>query len=479
MKTSMREFRFLAIGMLLSMLLACDKQGQENVEPAMDIKFYKPESNVNPTQLQMTVKQGDIQLSAFGEFADDLSPAQIGAFYMGNMKDNTQAIMLLDAENESNFIYDIEPATGKKGKSLIEFERKAAGIFYLRIFHYDWENRLGTLLFETLIEKQGGDYKTTPSFEIEDPNFGARNKNAKAAKSFAAPVLNLDKFMVKKDQKSKEKAAEGFIESFDNFRNAELPEYLSYIKRAGATVAGVGAALSYLGVKASTIALGSTLAIGGGVVVVGAAAISIVTSDRFQNFLTNAGNRLDEYKQGIVEGFNESVEIFNGYQHTLAEHWNTITANFSGNLAALLDKFSTDDLIKLLSDLDDLPDSNGVLHFALSWNTATDIDLYVTDPQGETIYYSNSSSASGGYLDRDDTDGYGPENIFWRDNIPDGAYSVSVDYYGPSSGPPTNYTVSVGNGLGTIHTEAGVLSASGQSNQVFTIIKSGSNIVVQ
>lgn len=71
----------------------------------------------------------------------------------------------------------------------------------------------------------------------------------------------------------------------------------------------------------------------------------------------------------------------------------------------------------------------GAIQISLSWNTLTDQDLHVTDPNGELIYYADDTSRSGGQLDRDDTVGYGPENIFWLDNAPDGSYKVSVHDY--------------------------------------------------
>jgi hypothetical protein len=76
----------------------------------------------------------------------------------------------------------------------------------------------------------------------------------------------------------------------------------------------------------------------------------------------------------------------------------------------------------------------GSLQVSLSWTNDTDQDLYVTDPFGDVIYFRNKSSNSGGELDRDDTDGYGPENIYWLENAPDGIYKVEVDDYTANGG---------------------------------------------
>lgn len=58
----------------------------------------------------------------------------------------------------------------------------------------------------------------------------------------------------------------------------------------------------------------------------------------------------------------------------------------------------------------------------------TDIDLHVIDPNGDRICYYQMTSPSGGYLDRDDRHGPGPEHIHW-DNAPAGTYKIYVHYY--------------------------------------------------
>lgn len=69
------------------------------------------------------------------------------------------------------------------------------------------------------------------------------------------------------------------------------------------------------------------------------------------------------------------------------------------------------------------------LRVTLTWDTGgTDVDLWVTDPNGERCYYGHRSTASGLSLDFDDVDGYGPENITTTNIIP-GDYVVQVHYY--------------------------------------------------
>lgn len=59
----------------------------------------------------------------------------------------------------------------------------------------------------------------------------------------------------------------------------------------------------------------------------------------------------------------------------------------------------------------------------------TDLDLWVTDPNGERVYYGAPLSTQGGRLSRDFTGGYGPEVFSLRDAKP-GRYRMEVDYYG-------------------------------------------------
>ena len=73
----------------------------------------------------------------------------------------------------------------------------------------------------------------------------------------------------------------------------------------------------------------------------------------------------------------------------------------------------------------------------------TDIDLHVVDPLGEEIYYNHMYSASGGWLDRDDIIGPGPEHVYWQ-SAPEGTYTVKLHYYpGSESRGVTSYRVTI------------------------------------
>jgi len=66
----------------------------------------------------------------------------------------------------------------------------------------------------------------------------------------------------------------------------------------------------------------------------------------------------------------------------------------------------------------------------LYWDTdGTDVDLWVTDPEGEKCYFANRTTASGLKLDVDDVNGYGPENITGESDLPAGDYLVQLHYF--------------------------------------------------
>src|SRR5207245_11624736 len=66
----------------------------------------------------------------------------------------------------------------------------------------------------------------------------------------------------------------------------------------------------------------------------------------------------------------------------------------------------------------------------ISWNTdATDVDLWVDEPDGTKCYYQHNRTKNGGELSQDQTQGYGPERYQIAKAIP-GMYTIWVHYYG-------------------------------------------------
>jgi Ca-activated chloride channel homolog len=70
------------------------------------------------------------------------------------------------------------------------------------------------------------------------------------------------------------------------------------------------------------------------------------------------------------------------------------------------------------------------LRATLSWDADnTDIDLWVTDPNGERAYYGNPLTYQGGRVSKDVTSGYGPEEFSLKRAKP-GKYIVQAQFYG-------------------------------------------------
>jgi Ca-activated chloride channel homolog len=70
------------------------------------------------------------------------------------------------------------------------------------------------------------------------------------------------------------------------------------------------------------------------------------------------------------------------------------------------------------------------LRATLSWDTDnSDIDLWVTDPNGERAFYGNPLSYQGGRMSHDITGGYGPEEFSLKRAKP-GKYVVQAQFYG-------------------------------------------------
>lgn len=98
----------------------------------------------------------------------------------------------------------------------------------------------------------------------------------------------------------------------------------------------------------------------------------------------------------------------------------------------------------------------GNVQITLAWNTGADIDMYVTNPNGETINYSTPNDSTGGMLDHDARGACGGsgnatvENVYWGGNPPRGNYQVELHYWAGNScsynaGPTmTTLSISVG-----------------------------------
>ncbi len=114
------------------------------------------------------------------------------------------------------------------------------------------------------------------------------------------------------------------------------------------------------------------------------------------------------------------------------------------------------------------------LRITLTWDTAaTDIDLHITGPDGETISYERKQGKAGGTLDTDVTQGYGPET-YTQSAAPSGTYRVVAHYYGAPDAKPTRFAVSTVLREGTPDEERevhrGVLLAPGERIAVVDLV---------
>ncbi|MGD0677375.1 MAG: hypothetical protein ABSC94_18300 [Polyangiaceae bacterium] len=93
------------------------------------------------------------------------------------------------------------------------------------------------------------------------------------------------------------------------------------------------------------------------------------------------------------------------------------------------------ELARRIDDLDLHGGLKNDVHIFLTWDTdRTDVDLWVTTPQGEKIFYSHRLGAGGEALFDDVTTGYGPESFTAR-NAQRGKYLVQVNYFSARRGP--------------------------------------------
>jgi hypothetical protein len=90
----------------------------------------------------------------------------------------------------------------------------------------------------------------------------------------------------------------------------------------------------------------------------------------------------------------------------------------------------------------------GTVNVRLEWSVPADLDLWVVDPCGQTVFYgatSRTCQSSLGQLDQDNTCSGTvgrPENIFWSTNAPRGTYKVYVDYFSNCGvSGPVDYTI--------------------------------------
>ncbi|HXE58049.1 MAG TPA: hypothetical protein VNK43_08615 [Gemmatimonadales bacterium] len=90
----------------------------------------------------------------------------------------------------------------------------------------------------------------------------------------------------------------------------------------------------------------------------------------------------------------------------------------------------------------------GDVQVSVAWTGDSDVDLHVTDPNGDEVFFGQLQVPSGGRLDLDSNpacniDGVNNENIVWAENAPRGTYTVVVDYFDDCGVPRSDYVVTI------------------------------------
>lgn len=111
------------------------------------------------------------------------------------------------------------------------------------------------------------------------------------------------------------------------------------------------------------------------------------------------------------------------------------------------------------------------LRTVLAWDADnTDIDLWVTDPDGERAFYGHRLTRQGGQMSKDFTGGYGPEEFSLKAPKP-GRYKVQAQFYGHRQqivAPATTLMLQFTTGFGTLQ----------ENSHLVTLRLSGAQAVV-
>jgi len=132
------------------------------------------------------------------------------------------------------------------------------------------------------------------------------------------------------------------------------------------------------------------------------------------------------------------------YQQSLDTLTLALTRNYSGDVRGLypgIEEILVTEINQLIAqqgknlDLKKMPKDLILpmpvdLRVVLNWNmNDSDMDLWVTDPNGEKAYYAHKNTQISGRMSNDFTRGYGPEQFLLKKGVK-GTYKVELNYYG-------------------------------------------------
>lgn len=473
MKTFKKRFYSLAI--LLLFYSCIDKADPGESSDPLKLNIFNVPDGSGVNSLQSTLQAEENLHIAFFGFENG-----VNSLLIADQSEDNESVILLDENQNPAFAYKVNSQTGEKEGGLVEFEPIQPGSFFMRFYHYDWGQRIGTLIAETKVTRSSGDWDIETIFVTSNTQMeGVSSRRTSKGGSFYRPINRLDDLRLRKSEALRtQDQVGGFLDFIDNFRNQDVP---TFFREKIQPYSDLATLIGGIGVLVGAPAF-APIFIGGAAISAATRAINFFQSDRFESFLDNVRNARSNFSDGLNTLSGGAVEILNDYTGSASEFWNDLRGSFTpeDSLEEILRRLEEQEVINENENLDDLPDSQGVIQVGLSWNTAsTDIDLWVTDPFGERIYYLNPQSSSGGYLDRDDVDGFGPENIYWQDGAPDGDYLIVTDYFGCFSDvcPATSYQVKVSNGLGIVRTFEGTLAGENSQDFVITFTKQGTDLI--
>jgi TonB-dependent SusC/RagA subfamily outer membrane receptor len=146
--------------------------------------------------------------------------------------------------------------------------------------------------------------------------------------------------------------------------------------------------------------------------------------------LGNYQQALDMLYEGMTKSYsNEMDRMYSGIEEIFLTEINSIIALYKNELN--LKNIDKKIIIPMPSDV----------RVVMNWNmNNTDIDLWVTDPNGEKCFYSHKTTAMGGRISDDFTEGFGPEQFLLKTGAK-GKYKIQIDYYSDTqatlAGPTT------------------------------------------
>jgi tetratricopeptide (TPR) repeat protein len=176
-----------------------------------------------------------------------------------------------------------------------------------------------------------------------------------------------------------------------------------------------------------------------------AALESEISKAQSEHDAAQEGNTEGQFRSGAKQTLQDAIDEAKDVDENLVARQDAIdeaTQMLTDELEAFGNKKVTQiDVIMAQSGA-----SVGPVTVSLLWHTTDDLDLHVTSPDGDTVYYGNTHSRSGGILDVDrQVNSYveNPvENIYWS-NPPSGTYTVSVNVFSKRSTGIISGTVQV------------------------------------